>query len=257
MGFKKFRKLWVKSIKEILFYRFCQFWGAYVGSQAGKKQIKNIKVEYFYPSSKESIVGLGAKMKTIALLPMKAHSERVSGKNFRNLAGKPLFRWILDSLLEVDDVDEVVINTDARKVLEENGLYETDRVRIRDRSPEICGDHVSMNLIIQDDLSSTDADRYLMTHTTNPLLKNNTMKSALSTYQEGCQRGSVDSLFGVTKFQTRFYKADGTAINHDPANLIRTQDLEPWYEKNSCIYIFSKSSFSRTKARIGSAPLLF
>ena len=196
-------------------------------------------------------------MKTIALLPMKAHSERVNGKNFRNLAGKPLFRWILDSLIELDVIDEIVINTDARNELEKNGLFETDKVRIRDRRREICGDHVSMNLIIQDDLSSTEADRYLMTHTTNPLLKSNTLQNALSEYQRGCLQGKIDSLFGVTKFQTRFYRTDGTAINHDPENLIRTQDLEPWYEENSCIYIFSKTSFGQTKARIGRKPLLF
>ena len=52
---------------------------------------------------------------------MKAHSERVSGKNFRSFAGKPLFRWILDVLLEVDAISEIVINTDARNILAEHG----------------------------------------------------------------------------------------------------------------------------------------
>ena len=51
--------------------------------------------------------------KVIALLPMKANSERVKGKNFRELAGKPLFKWILDELLAVPAIDKVVINTDA------------------------------------------------------------------------------------------------------------------------------------------------
>jgi CMP-N-acetylneuraminic acid synthetase len=61
----------------------------------------------------------------------------------------------------------------------------------------------------------------------------------------------------VNKFQTRFYKKNGEAINHDPNNLIRTQDLEPWYEENSCLYIFSAESFRKTNARIGQDPLLF
>ena len=39
--------------------------------------------------------------KIVALLPMKANSERVVGKNFRDFNGKPLFRWILDTLLSV------------------------------------------------------------------------------------------------------------------------------------------------------------
>lgn len=196
-------------------------------------------------------------MSTIALLPMKAHSERVSGKNFKSLAGKPLFMWILDSLLEVSSIDQVIINTDARELLMENGLLETDRVMIRDRKQNLCGDHVSMNLIIEDDLANTAANQYVMTHTTNPLLSPETINSAFETYQKAKSLGEADSLFGVTKFQTRFYKGDGAPINHDPDNLIRTQDLEPWYEENSCIYIFDKSSFRSTNARIGLKPVLF
>lgn len=196
-------------------------------------------------------------MTTIALLPMKAHSERVSGKNFRNMAGKPLFRWILDSLLEVTDIDKVVINTDAKELLIENGLVENDRVLIRERRPELCGDYVSMNLILQDDLNATDADQYLMTHTTNPLLSSATIAKALTDFKQAKASDLSDSLFGVTKFQTRFYKADGAPINHDPNNLIRTQDLEPWYEENSCVYVFDKVSFAKTGARIGDNPILF
>ena len=196
-------------------------------------------------------------MATIALLPMKAHSERVSGKNFRPMAGKPLFRWILDTLIAVEGIDQIIINTDAEDILAKTGLVESDRVKIRKRQPEICGDHVSMNLIIQDDLKVTDADTYIMTHTTNPLLSSKTVAKALDKFHVAKRNNKADSLFGVTKFQTRFYKDDGSPINHDPDNLIRTQDLEPWYEENSCIYIFDKASFAKTKSRIGQKPILF
>ena len=196
-------------------------------------------------------------MSVVALLPIKAHSERVSGKNFRELAGKPLFQWILDSLLQTKEIDKVIINTDARGLLAEKGLTEKERVTIRDRKPELCGDFVSMNLILEDDLKATEADHFIMTHTTNPLLSSDTIKLALEDYLTGISKGECDSLFGVTKYQTRFYRENGDAINHDPNNLIRTQDLEPWYEENSCIYIYSKVSFAKTKARIGEQPLLF
>ncbi len=106
------------------------------------------------------------KKKIVALLPMKANSERVKGKNFRELAGKPLFKWILDSLLAVNEIDKVVINTDARNILAENGLVENGRVVIRDRKPELCGDMVSMNLILADDIQAVDSETYIMTHTT-------------------------------------------------------------------------------------------
>lgn len=197
------------------------------------------------------------KYRCIALLPMKAHSARVSGKNFRSFAGKPLFRWILDTLLSIGEVDKVVINTDARDILAANGLVEADRVIIRDRKPELCGDFTSMNLVLADDVAAIDSEAYLMTHTTNPLLGADTIRGALAAYRAGVAAGTCDSLFTVNKFQTRFYRADVSAVNHDPKNLIRTQDLEPWFEENSNLYLFNRASFAATKARIGGKPMLF
>lgn len=197
------------------------------------------------------------KKRIVALLPMKANSVRVSGKNFREFCGKPLFRWILDTLLSVDEIDQIVINTDARHILEENGLVETDRIVIRDRKPEICGDAVSMNLVLADDVANVPADLYLMTHTTNPLMSADTIRKAVSAFWEAQAAGRADSLFTVDKVQTRFYRADCSPVNHDPDNLIPTQNLEPWYEENSNLYIFTRDSFAKTNARIGKKPMMY
>ncbi len=193
----------------------------------------------------------------VALLPMKAHSARVSEKNFRDFNGKPLFRWILDTLLEISEISKIVINTDAREILGEKGLIDAKRIQIRDRSANLCGDFVSMNRILEDDIKHVPADRYLMTHTTNPLLKTSTIRRALRAFQQAREIGTTDSLFAVNRIQTRFYREDGTAVNHDPKSLVRTQDLEPWYEENSTLYIFTAESFAKTNARIGERPILF
>jgi CMP-N-acetylneuraminic acid synthetase len=185
------------------------------------------------------------KQKIVALLPMKANSVRVNGKNFREFCGKPLFRWILDTLLEVKEIDQIIINTDARHILAENGLVDTDRITIRDRKAEICGDHVSMNLVLADDIANVPADMYLMTH------------KAVAEFQQAQAAGKADSLFTVDKVQTRFYRADCSPINHDPDNLIPTQNLEPWFEENSNLYIFTADSFAKTNARIGKQPMMY
>lgn len=192
--------------------------------------------------------------KVVALLPMKANSERVKGKNFRELAGKPLFQWILDALLSNSEIDQVVINTDAKHILIKNGLKESERVVIRERKPELCGDLVSMNLILADDIEAVPADIYLMTHTTNPLITTSTINKAISTFVNSSE---FDSLFSVNKVQTRFYREDVSPVNHDPDNLIRTQDLEPWFEENSCLFLFTRGSFFKTNARIGKKPMMY
>jgi CMP-N-acetylneuraminic acid synthetase len=195
--------------------------------------------------------------KVVALLPMKANSERVKGKNFKPLNSKPLFRWILESLLAVPEISQIVINTDAREILASNGLTNSERVLIRDRKPEICGDFVSMNKVLSDDIANVPADIYLMTHTTNPLLGASTIRQALQAFSKARETSQADSLFTVNCFQTRFYRQDGSAVNHDPNNLIRTQDLEPWFEENSNLYIFTADSFNATDARIGKKPMMF
>jgi CMP-N-acetylneuraminic acid synthetase len=197
----------------------------------------------------------GTDSHIVALLPLKAHSSRVPRKNFRIFHGKPLVRWVLDALLAIDRIDLVVINTDARAELREVGVVETGRVLIRDRRADLCGDDVSMNLVLADDVAAVPADLYLMTHTTNPLLTARTIDAALAALQAG--KGAHDSLFTVNRMQTRFYRADGSPVNHDPARLIPTQELEPWFEENSNLYLFTAESFRSTGARIGRRPLLF
>ena len=128
---------------------------------------------------------------------------------------------------------------------------------IRDRRPEICGDFVSMNVVLADDIANVESDSYLMTHTTNPLLAAGTIRAAVAQYAAKREAGEADSLFAVNRIQTRFYREDGSPVNHDPDNLIRTQDLEPWFEENSNIYIFNRKSFASTDARIGSRPVMF
>ena len=195
--------------------------------------------------------------RVVALLPMKANSERVKGKNFKDFCGKPLFRWVLDTLLSIPDISCVVINTDAREILKDHGLEDGERVKIRDRSLEICGDLVSMNEVIKDDIANIDADIFLMTHTTNPLLHKKSIISSLNIFKESLSEEKHDSLFSVNKIQERFYTSDAKPINHDPDNLMRTQDLEPWYQENSNLYLFTKQSFAATGARIGRFPRMF
>ena len=195
-------------------------------------------------------------MRVVALLPMKANSERVKGKNFRDFGGKPLFRWILDTLLSIKEIDLIVINTDASHLLAKNHVMSDDRILLRERKKKICGDLVSMNVIVKDDIENIDSDIYLMTHTTNPLLSKSSIEMAILKFLDALQTEKSDSLFSVNKIQERFYDDQAVPINHDPNNLIRTQDLKPWYQENSNLYLFTKKSFEITQARIGANPMM-
>ena len=96
---------------------------------------------------------------------------------------------------------------------------------------------------------------FLQTHATNPLLKTETISRAIHSFFG--KESDYDSLFSVTKLYTRLYNQNHKPINHNPYDLIRTQDLEPVYEENSNLYLFSKKSFYKNNNRIGNNPKLF
>ena len=192
----------------------------------------------------------------VAILPMKATSERVPNKNMRDFNGAPLYHAVMKSLLASKYVEKVVINTDSEVIAKDAKEHFGDKVMIINRPESIQGGDVSMNIIIDYDLQRLEGEHFLQTHSTNPLLRPETIDKAIETYFDSLDEH--DSVFGVTKVQTRFYDKNAQPVNHNPQELLRTQDLEPLYEENSNFYIFSKNSFEKSgKKRIGVKPKIF
>lgn len=193
-------------------------------------------------------------MNIVALVPMRHHSQRVPGKNYRVLAGKPLFHHIIETLLAVPEIDQIVVDTDSDEVID--GLKRHfPSVKIVNRPESLRADDVPMNEILIHDTGLFPADFYLQTHSTNPLLKPESVSKAIQLLLTNYP--NYDSLFSVTRLQTRLYDKDGNAINHNPKELIQTQDLPPVYEENSCIYIFTRENLLAKRHRIGGKPLMF
>ena len=193
-------------------------------------------------------------MKLIALVPMRHHSQRVPGKNYRDLAGKPLYQHIIETLLAVPEVNEIVVDTDSEQVMD--GLRKNfPRVKVINRPEHLRADDMPMNEILIHDTEQFPADFYLQTHSTNPLLKAETISDAIQAFKNNYP--GLDSLFSVTRWQSRFYDRDGNAVNHNPRELIQTQDLPPMYEENSCIYIFNRANLIAKRHRISDHPLMF
>jgi CMP-N-acetylneuraminic acid synthetase len=189
-----------------------------------------------------------------ALVPMRHHSQRVADKNFRPIAGRPLFHHIIGNLLACPEITQVVVDTDSQPIT--HGLQQHfPTVRILERPDALRGDAISMNEVLLYDTSQVESDYYLQTHSTNPLLRSQTISNAIKTFLS--QTPEYDSLFTVTRLQVRLWDQFGHAINHDPDVLLQTQDLPPVYEENSCLYIFSRQTLVSRKNRLGERPLMF
>jgi CMP-N-acetylneuraminic acid synthetase len=194
-------------------------------------------------------------MQTVtALVPMRHTSERIPGKNYRPLGGRPLYHHVIEALLAADTVQHVVIDTDSPVVLEDAARH-FPGVTLLERPEHLRDGRIAMNDVLLNDVRQLEGDWFLQTHSTNPLLRSTTIDRAVSDFFEA--DGAHDSLFSVTRLQTRLWDASGRPMNHDPAILLRTQDLPPVYEENSCLYVFSRKSLEERGTRIGDRPMLF
>lgn len=195
-------------------------------------------------------------MKIVALLPMKGHSERVPEKNLKPFCGKPLYQLVLNELLKSRYINKIIVNTDGPAIIESIRQSYGDKVAIHPRPEALKGDTVSMNRIIGHDIETEPADLYVQTHSTNPLLKIETLDAAIEKMEE--VKDKYDSVFSVTRMNTRLYDKEGNPFNHNPEELLRTQDLDPLFEENSNFYIFTKNSFQNAgDKRIGKKALMF
>lgn len=189
-----------------------------------------------------------------AIIPMRHSSERVPGKNYRDFAGKPLFHRIVDTLLECPSITEIVIDTDSPIIIEQTQIY-YPTVTVLERPEYLRDGAIPMNNVLLNTCNQIQADFYLQTHSTNPLLSAETVEKGLKYFL--AQHPIYDSLFGVTRMQVRLWDQLARAVNHNPNILLRTQDLPPIYMENSCMYLFKKETLIRKGNRIGDRPFMY
>jgi len=189
-----------------------------------------------------------------ALIPMRHHSQRVPGKNYRMLAGKPLFHHILDTLSDVAEIDTLVVDTDSADIAA--GIRSNyPKVTLLERPEHLRADSIPMNEILMYDTAQVPADFYIQTHSTNPLLRAETISAAIQKLL--ALYPAFDSMLSVTRIQSRLWDQLTRPINHNPAILLQTQDLPPIYNENSCFYMFTRETLKAKRNRLGDRPLMF
>ena len=200
-------------------------------------------------------------MKICIIVPIKHNSERVPGKNFRDFNGKPLFHVILNTLLKSKYINHIYIDTNSPIVMESVEIdFKDTIISIYKRPLELQPGDTPTNVLLENIITkmNLDYDYYLQTHVTNPLLKVETIDECIKTFMEK-EKDGYDSLFTAKQLQTRLYMNQNnnvSALNHNPNELIPTQNLEPLYEENSCLYIFKKDILFKRHHRIGYKPYI-
>lgn len=195
------------------------------------------------------------------ILPMKEHSERCPGKNWRDLGGRPLWQWIVDTVSAAPFVKRIVINTDSDYLMENVRKWQSEKstpapfsVFIEKRAPYLEGDHVHMDLILADIISRWESPYYLQVHATSPFIRPGSLRTGYI-YLTQCIK---DSVFSASLIRSRGM-FDGRPINFGIMSSICTQQNEPIVIENSGFYFFTRDAFLQYGRRIcgdhGRVPL--
>ena len=186
-------------------------------------------------------------MKTIAIMPIKTHNERLPGKNTKLLGDKPLLQYELLNLQKVNGIDKVIVYCSDDSICKDlpSGI-------VFEKRPEFL-DLPSSNFtqIFENFIKIYDADIYVYAHATAPFITVETMQECF----DAVKSGEYDSAFCATKIQD-FLWQDNLPLNFDATNVPRSQDIKPIYRETSGVYVFTKEVFLSQKRRIGKKPYI-
>ena len=201
------------------------------------------------------------KKSVCVIIPIKHISERVPGKNYRDFNGKSLFTIILNTILKSKLIDKIIIDTNSplvKSIIEKD--YSNSIITVYDRPEYLHSGKTPVNVLLENVITSLNLeyDYFVQTHATNPILSCETFDNCIKTFIEKEKTG-YDSLFTAKKLQTRLYSFNNEvkALNHNANELLPTQELEPLYEENSCVYIFLKDILFKRHHRIGYTPYIY
>lgn len=186
-------------------------------------------------------------MKTVAFVPIRLNSQRVSGKNLRLLGGEPLMCHILRTLTRVEGIDEVYVFCSDEHIVE----LLPEGVRFLKRSAELDRDTTLGREIYDAFTARVEADLYVLAHATSPFIRPETIAGAL----DKVRSGEYDSAFSAEKIQT-FAWYEGRPLNYALDNIPRTQTIEPVYIETSAFFIFPRELWCAHHRRIGDRPYM-
>lgn len=183
--------------------------------------------------------------KFTALIAVREGSNRVLRKNIRNFAGSSLLKIKIEQALAVKSIDDVVVSSDSDEMLE---LAQKLKVKTIKRPKVFCTDSVEMKKVYKHLAENIESDHIVYLHVTSPLLKNETLKNALETYKN--MKSDYSALASVEHIM-KYIWFEQRAINYDPKNHPRSQDLDKYYVLNFAINIIPREDMIKTESILG------
>lgn len=190
-------------------------------------------------------------MRTLAIVPAKALSERLPRKNTMRVGGQTL---VERAVYVANTCDAVVLCSDDEAIIAQ-GAAMAERVRVRVipflLTEELAGKRVQLEDVIEAVIARHPADRYVLLQPTSPLRKRRHVASALALLGEF---DSVLSVHEVTKevyFSGTVSKSGEWTAGRPKGVRMFTNDLPKLVSENGAVYAWTHDTWLKTRDRSG------
>ena len=185
----------------------------------------------------------------IAFVPARGGSKSIPLKNIKNLCGKPLIYYVLNSLNSVTQIKHVFVATDSNEIKQTVDLFNFRKVTLYDRDPKNAQDMSSTESVMIEFIQKQNFDSndiFILAQATSPFTRSTDIEEALRIYQNS----NTDSLLSCVRITNFFWNEDGTPINYDYNRRPRRQDYKGVLMENGAFYISTVGNILKYQNRL-------
>jgi len=176
--------------------------------------------------------------KIIAIIPAKSVSKRIPKKNIKNLAGKPMIAYIIETALKVKLLDRVIVSTESKEIASIAKKYGAEVPFLRPK--KLTRDEVPVLSVLQHVLKELEKrenyipDYVLLLYPTSPLLKSERIEQAINIALEK----NSDSVISGTYDKGHYWiEVEGGYQRFYPLKQVNSQSQTPLFKENGAIYL--------------------
>lgn len=189
-----------------------------------------------------------------AVVPVRAGSRRLKGKNIAPFNGTTLLDLKIETLQSVPEIDRIIVTSDSDEML---NIARSHGVMTHKRPDEYC-DEVTRSYgdMIKYVCSEIEGDDILWTVCTTPLVSPTLYSKAIKEYYDAMKQG-FDSLVSCMLVKEFFWDKNGPLNYQLGTNQVRSQDLPDWYQTSGAIIMAPRTKMIEWAYHIGKKPYMF
>lgn len=191
------------------------------------------------------------KQKIIAIIPARGGSKRIIGKNIKDLAGKPMIAYTIESSIKSKFINRTIVSTDDKEIAKVAKKYGAEVIM---RPKELAQDNtptepVLIHVVKELEKKGEKISHVVLLQLTSPLRKTKIIDQGIKL----AIKSNADSVLSVSEMQHYYllghFENDGYKLEYDKRPF--SQDMQKKFKENGALYITKKEFLLKNKNRIG------